>query len=230
MVQSPPGARIERIAHRGSPHQKLENTLPSFEAALANGADAIELDVHVSSDGVVVVHHDPTAKGLDIASSTWSSLSELDLGNGARVPRLADVLRVVGARATVYIELKGAGVERPALAVARADGLRYAVHSFDHATVERAANLAPEVSRGVLLDRGTPDPIAAMRAAVKRTLARDVWPHESLVSPTFVDVARQIGARVIVWTVNDEAVARRLIHLGVDAICSDDVRMLVNLG
>jgi len=230
MAESPPAPRIERVAHRGSPRQKLENTLPSFEAALANGADAIELDVHVSSDGVVVVHHDATAKGHDIASSTWGVLSELDFGGGARIPRLADVLRLVGARATVYIELKGAGVERPAIAVAKAEGLRYAVHSFDHATVERAAEIAPEISRGVLLDRGTPDPVAAMRAAVKRTLARDVWPHESLVTQAFVDAARQLGARIIVWTVNDEAMARRLIHFGVDAICSDDVRMLVNLG
>ena len=229
MVQSPPAARIERVAHRGSPRQALENTLPSFEAALANGADAIELDVHVTADGVVVVHHDPAAKGHEIARSTWPELSELDLGNGARIPRLADVLRLVGARAIVYIELKGIGVERPAIAVARAEGLRYAVHSFNHEVVERAANVAPEISRGVLLDRGTPDPIEAMKTAVKRTLARDVWPHESLVSQAFVNAARQIGARVIVWTVNDEALARRLAQFGVDAICTDDVRLLVNL-
>src|ERR1051325_1374587 len=164
MAQSPPAQRIERVAHRGSPRQRLQNTLPSFEAALANGADAIELDVHVSSDGVVVVHHDARAMGLDIAASTWDALSGLDLGEGARIPRLADVLRLVGARATVYIELKGAGVERPAIAVAKTEGLRYAVHSFDHATVERAAVLAPEIARGVLLDRGTADPVTAMRA------------------------------------------------------------------
>src|SRR5437868_4454617 len=132
MVQPPPRVRIERVAHRGSPRQALENTLPSFAAALANGADAIELDVHVSADGVVVVHHDPAAKGKEIARSTWSVLSALDLGNGARIPKLVDVLRLVGARATVYIELKGVGVERAAMTVARAEGLRYAVHSFDH--------------------------------------------------------------------------------------------------
>src|SRR5436190_21170650 len=104
MVQAPPAARIERVAHRGSPRQALENTLPSFEAALGNGADAIELDVHVSADGVVVVHHDPAANGQEIARSTWSALAKLDLGSGARIPRLVDVLRLVGARATVYIE------------------------------------------------------------------------------------------------------------------------------
>jgi len=230
MVESPPLPRVERVGHRGSPRRALENTMASFEAALADGADAIELDVHRTADGVVVVHHDAVARGVEIATTTWPLLAGLDLGNGATIPRLSDVLRRIGGRATVYIELKGANVEQAAIATARAEGQRVALHSFDHAVVERAALLAPEIPRGVLLDRDTADPVAVMRAAVKRTLARDVWPHESLVDQSFVHAAAQIGARVIVWTVNDPDAARRFADLGVHALCSDDVTMLANLG
>src|SRR5213594_1556334 len=110
---------IERVAHRGSPRERLENTLPSFLLALERGADAVELDTHVTSDGVVVVHHDDVVQRRAIARTSWRELSEIDLGSGARIPRLPDVLDAIGDRATVYIELKGAHIEDVVIAVTR---------------------------------------------------------------------------------------------------------------
>src|SRR3954468_14214277 len=177
--------RLERVGHRGAPREMLENTLPSFARALELGADAIELDAHVTSDGVVVVHHDDTVRRRAILETPWRDLADVALRNDARVPRLQDVLELVRDRARVYIELKGRGVETPAIAVARQFGVSYAMHSFDHDAVERVARAAPDVARGVLLDRGTRQPVVAMQAAVARTGARDVWPHESLVDAAF---------------------------------------------
>lgn len=222
-------ARVELVAHRGMPRERMENTLPSFERALDRGADAIELDVHVSADGVVVVHHDDTVRGAPILRTAWRDLSAIDLGGGARIPTLETVLQLVGDRATVYIELKGERVETPAIVAARKWGRRFAMHSFDHAAVERVAAAAPDIPRGVLLDRNTAHAAVAMRTAVARTGARDVWPHWSLVDASFMIAARELGVRVIVWTVNAPGTARALRDGGVSGICTDDVSLLANL-
>src|SRR5689334_1661332 len=103
-------ASFERVAHRGASKERLENTLPAFELALERGADAIELDVHRTRDGVVVVHHDESVAGQAIAECDWKTVAAMRLAGSATVPRLEDVLIAVGNRATVYIELKGRGV------------------------------------------------------------------------------------------------------------------------
>jgi glycerophosphoryl diester phosphodiesterase len=219
----------ERIAHRGASRERLENTQQAFTLALDRGADAVELDVHRTRDGVVVVHHDFLVGRLAMANADWAALSEVELAGGNRIPRLEDVLMAIGDRATVYIELKGPGVEADAIAMARRHGVRYAVHSFDHSAVERAKRIAPDVARGVLLDRGTPNPAARLAEAHRRVSMRDVWPHYSLVDEAFMVVAAKLAVRVIVWTVNSAADAKRLIELGVAGVCTDDVRILDGL-
>jgi glycerophosphoryl diester phosphodiesterase len=115
------------------------------------------------------------------------------------------------------------------IAVARAHGRRVAIHSFDHACMARIARLAPDIPRGILLDHGTPDSVAVMQRAVSDTGARDVWPHRTLVSADLMEAARTIGVRVLPWTVNDADDARRLAALGVDGMCTDDVRLLATV-
>ena len=228
-ASSPPTGRIERVAHRGCPRERVENTVPSLQLAVERGADTIEIDAHVTRDGEVVVHHDDAVQGMAIASATWSELSAIDLGGGARIPTLAHALDAVGTGATVYIELKGRDVEREVLAVARTHGRRYAMHSFDLAAVERVARMAPDVTRGMLIERDTPDPVSVMRTWVGRTRPRDVWPHHSLVDATFVAAARELGLRVVPWTVNDRKMAERFAALGVAGMCTDDLSVLANL-
>ena len=225
-LRTRPVARIERVGHRGSPRERPENTLEGFLLALDHGADAIELDVHCSSDREVVVFHDFVVAGLTVADTSWQRLSGLDVGGGARMPRLADVLRVVGDRATMYIELKGTGIEMDVLDVAARHGSRFALHSFDHDAIARVARQAPEVRRGVLLDRGLPDALGVLRESVSRTGATEVWPHWTLVDTELTGLAREFGARVITWTVNARDVAEAVVQAGVDGICTDDVRML----
>src|SRR3954462_8175018 len=104
---------FQRIGHRGAPTEFAENTLPSFRQAFARGADAIELDVHTTADGVVVVHHDPvlpsTGAGMarPIAALAWAELRTVELGPGVTVPPLEDVLDLVAGTATAYVEIKG---------------------------------------------------------------------------------------------------------------------------
>jgi glycerophosphoryl diester phosphodiesterase len=172
------------------------------------------------------VFHDFTVAGLTVARSSWDVLSRLDLGGGARMPRLADVLTALGDRVMVYIELKGDRIEEDVLEIATRHGRRFALHSFDHDAIVRVARLAPDVRRGVLLDRGIPDAGAALRASIARTGARDVWPHWTLVNAELTGLARESGARVITWTVNTRDVVETVRQAGVDGICTDDVRLL----
>ena len=225
------GGRAARIAHRGAPREYPENTLPSFARALELGADGIELDVHATRDGVVVVHHDavPRARTTDrrltgrpIADLTYDELRAFSVAPDVGIPTLAEVLALVGRAAVTYVELKGAGIERETIDVIRQSDVRCALHSFDHAAIARAQALAPEIRRGLLFSRRPVDPAPSMEAAG----AHDAWVEWPLVDQGFVAAVRRIGGSVIAWTVNDAAAARRLTSLGVDGLCTDDVRLL----
>jgi glycerophosphoryl diester phosphodiesterase len=224
-------ARPARIAHRGAPREYPENTLPSFARAIELGADGIELDAHATRDGVVVVHHDPVPRataadrrlvGRAIADLTHDELRAFSVAPGVGIPTLAEVLSLVGGAAVVYVELKGAGIERQVIDVIRESPAQCAVHSFDHAAVARAKTLAPEIRRGLLFSRRPRDPVVAMEGAG----ALDAWPEWPLVDQDFVTSVRRIGGSVIAWTVNDAAAARHLTSIGVDGLCTDDIRLI----
>ena len=219
---------IERIAHRGARTELPENTIAAFERAFARGAAAIELDVHATRDNVVIVHHDPdlappvSGSTRRIADMTWDEVEATCAATDISVPTLAEVLAVVPAAAAAYVEIKGLGIEQLVAEVLSQSTTRCAVHSFDHATIERFKSIAPDVPRGLLFESG----LEHLEKAVKAAAARDVWPHHSLIDDALVARARALDCRVIAWTVNDVANAQRLAALRVDGICTDDVRIL----
>ena len=215
---------VERIAHRGAKREFPENTLSSFQRAFELGADAVELDVHGTQDGVIVVHHDPTLgrHGPAIRELTWAELAQ---HTEVPVPRLRDVLEAIPASATVYVEIKALGIEHAVSETLASVPVRCAVHSFDHATIVRMREIAPKVARGVLFDGS----LTALNDVLSRSAARDVWPQWKLIDQGLVNRVHARGCRVIAWTVNTREEARRLAALGVDGICSDDVRLLEEL-
>ena len=227
----PPRPRPELIAHRGACRDRPENTLAAFAVALDQRAAAIELDVHATADGVVVVHHDPVPHGVypdgrserrPIAQLGYVELSTLRLV-GEAIPTLRDVLALVGDRAVVYVEIKGSAIERAVVDVVRASGVRCAIHSFDHELIARVGRLAPEIPRGLLFDHGDPE---SMLREMARYDARDLWPEASLIDEALVQGAHRAGKRLIAWTVDDRQAAAYLAELGVDALCTDDVPLI----
>ena len=94
------------------PRRAHENTLPSFAAALAAGASGIELDVHATVDDVVIVHHDPAVRGLEIRRSRWSDIAGIQLAPDVGIPTLDEVCALVHGVAELFVEIKGAGIER----------------------------------------------------------------------------------------------------------------------
>jgi glycerophosphoryl diester phosphodiesterase len=223
--------RVERIAHRGASREFPENTLPAFGRAIELGADGIELDVHLTADGVAVVHHDFHLGGdrgtprRALTGMNWAEASRHAVAPGVFLPSLGQVLELVGTRATVYVELKGKDVEAAALATIRASRARCAVHSFDHLAIAQAARIAPEIRRGILFDAYPVDIARSMRDAS----ALDVWPQWELIDQALVDRVHEGGGRVIAWTVNSESAAEQLVDLGVDGLCGDDVRAFAEI-
>jgi len=121
---------VERIGHRGAKTELPENTIGAFKRAFDRGADAIELDVHATMDGVVVVHHDPTLgrgfrklAGRAIAELDWETLAVASETAALRIPTLADVFGIVPGGGTVYVEIKGSDIEALVAQVIRTLGL-----------------------------------------------------------------------------------------------------------
>ena len=219
----------ELIAHRGASRERRENTLPAFERALELGADGMELDVHATRDGVVVVHHDaiPRATSSDpsLAGRTIDTLSAQELEgfrfpDDSRIPTLREVMDLVGDSSTLYVELKGRGIESAVVDTLRSGGSRCAIHSFDHMAVKRVRSLSPGMRTGILLSSYLVDPEAALRGGD----ARDYWQSHDFVDAELVERVHRAGGRVIAWTVNNAAEAEAFVAMGVDGICTDDLR------
>jgi glycerophosphoryl diester phosphodiesterase len=210
---------MELIAHRGMPRAARENTLASFELALQARADGIELDVHVSADAVVVVHHDALLPGKD--ATPLVDLTAEDLRRRG-IPSLDADCDRVGERATLYVEAKAPHSAAQIVECLTAHQVRAAVHSVDPEVVYAVRSLAPGLPVGLLLPNAVTDP-----AAIARSYAvRDLWPAHELIDAHLVATVHGLGARVIAWTVNDPNDARRLRQLGVDGLCTDDVAAL----
>lgn len=224
------------IAHRGASASAPENTIAAFRRAVDDGADGVELDVQLTSDGIAVVHHDRTLRRTTgrrgrLSSIGIDALGELDCGSwfdtgfsDERVPTLAAVLELLGTHLIVNIELKSGGDLSLAEAVVdavRATGTSRSVllSSFDHRLVAALRDRAPDLARGVLLkplDFGAPS-----RAAL-RVGAQAVVMARSQLRTDRVRDAHMHGLAVIVYTVDRPKEIARCVHLGVDAIITND--------
>lgn len=212
---------LEIIAHRGANREAPENTLGAFERALAIGAHGIELDVHLTSDGIAVVHHDPVLHDASRAPIAGLSLAEVQ--QRAPAPSLEEVLQLVDGRSRVYVEIKASRAVEAVVALIEKRLDWCAVHSFDHRSVLQSRALNSGIQTGILLVSYLVDVAGALRAAG----ATDVWQNAEFVDRDLVERVHDARGRVVAWTVNDIARARDLVHLGVDAICTDVPRELL---
>jgi glycerophosphoryl diester phosphodiesterase len=210
------------ISHRGA-HQTLpENSIPAFLLAIEFGAQGIELDVHGTKDGTVVVHHDravnsPERPPRRIADLSFSELQEFRLRDGIEIPTLAAVLDAIRPGVSVYVEIKAPGIEPLVVREIREHSATCAVHSFDHRIVKTVKSIFPAIRTGVLQVARHIDPVTALVA----TGAQDLWQDVSFIDEELVARAHSIGARVIAWTANDAEQWKTLRRIGVDGICTD---------
>jgi glycerophosphoryl diester phosphodiesterase len=219
------------IAHRGASGYEYENSRAAFRRAVMLDADGVELDVHATSDGAIVVHHDPEVPGTGpIAQLSLEEARRVRLRNGETLPLLSEVLDLLYDR-DVWIEVKSLPpVHETAFFEVLDRGpcpMRYAVHGFDHRVVRRLGESRPDLRRGILLSAYLDDPVSAMRAVGATTL----WQEWHQVDQALVDRVHDAGGTLIAWTVNEIGDLERLSRMGVDGLCGNyPDRMRVAIG
>jgi glycerophosphoryl diester phosphodiesterase len=242
------------FGHRGAAGLAPENTLPAFARGIAEGVDGIELDVHLSADGVPVVIHDATldrttdAVGA-VTARTAAELARVDAGyrfhpeekfpfrrQGIGVPTLRDVL-ANHPDTRVIIEMK---MDVPQLGEAVAAEVRRA-SAVDRVCIAGYGSRSAAAARAVLPDMACSACQDEVKLALYRTWA--FWPVRDVryggyqvpervgrlrvASPRFVRYAHLAGLRVHIWTVDEEAVAERLLSFGVDGLITNRPDVIV---
>ncbi|GHF56473.1 glycerophosphodiester phosphodiesterase [Streptomyces griseosporeus] len=210
------------IGHRGVMGVEPENTLRSFVAAERAGLDVIELDLHLSKDGALVVMHDAdvdrTTDGSGpIAEKTLEELRELDAGNGERIPVFEEVLDAV--RAPLQAEIKDVRAARSLAGVLTDRGVtdRVEVLSFHDEAIAEVARLVPGVRTALVAEHYGPEVVERAVAVGAATVCLDI----QRLTLEVVERARKAGLRVCAWVVNTQQDLRLVRALELDGATTD---------
>jgi glycerophosphoryl diester phosphodiesterase len=220
------GPRALAVAHRGDPYVARENTTASFRSAIAAGADAVELDVRLTADGVPVVIHDATLKRLWGHDRPLAALTAGDVARltGGGVPDLAAALAVTApVRTLIDLPDRSAAVARAALEAVRAAGAAGRVAYCGDVAALRAVRAADADAEIWLTWKRTARPRPALLAEL-----RPAWLNYrfGLLTADTVARARDDGYRVAAWTADAPRTMRRLLALGVQSITTNRVAAL----
>lgn len=251
--EPPPGNlllsdQILNIAHRGGGRLRPEATLVAFEHALAVGAEVIEMDVHASSDGIVVVLHDDTVDRTTDGSGTVKDMTFAELrlldagwafspdggqtfpyrGMGIQIPTLDEVLEAFPDR-YYLIEIKQM---EPSIVPAVLElldshqvGDRVVVASFQQITIDEVRALDPELFTALTFNEMV-EFYGAMELPSYVAPALFVQAPWEVVNQELVDFAHSLDLKIHPWTVNGAPLMHDLIALGVDGIMTDDPVLL----
>jgi glycerophosphoryl diester phosphodiesterase len=209
------------IAHRGASTVEVENSLAAFRAAGQLGADGVELDIHATRDGALIVHHDATVGGVHIPTSTAGAVRIQRLPNGEPPPLLEEALAAIDPRLRVYVEVKtlppAADARLFAVLDAGPNPAGYAVHGFDHRILARLGRARPTLPRGVLSASYPIRPLVPLQDVG----AVAFWQDRALVDAELVATLHVAAAQLIVWTVDDPGEMAHLARSGVDGLCTN---------
>ena len=234
-----PGDRkkVDNVAHRGASGYAPENTFAAFDLAFQMKADYIEVDVHMSKDGELVVIHDATVDRTTdgtgyVRDLTLEELKSLDAGSwmgsqfaGEQIPTLEEVLDRYRGKMGVLIELKTPHMIEKVAEILRVRNLdkpqngKIIVQSFHFESMRQMKQLLPHVPVGVI----TSNPAHINVETLQQVSAYADWfnPHYSLVTEELVRQVHEHGMKIGSWTVRSQDVADFLLNMKVDAIITD---------
>lgn len=213
-----------------------ENTLAGIEAALRLGCDAIEIDVHCTSDGVPVLIHDETVDRTTDGTGNIHEMSlevarALDAGarqfapkfQGQRIPTLSEVVDLTNGRALLQIEIKQIGIEPAVARVVRdASALGSSeVHSFSPAVVKAMRAEEPRMAAALLTDARRVVDWGDFSSFALSLNAQGVSVYYSFATPEVVRTVQLRSLTFMTWTVDDENDIRTVVDAGVDSVCSN---------
>ena len=223
---------IRITAHRGDSAHEHENTLAAFVRAISSGADAIELDLRRTSDHVIVVHHDAAIRPFGKAITTMS-LAEAQaqaLEAGFELPAFEEVCQVCRSRIVLDIELKEPGYEESVFEIATTNlgQGQFVFRSFKDRSVRRLKEIDRRCEAGLIVGSRMGRAVGGIRSFVPLTRrltrchADFISPHWKVVRPGFMRRMGEINCPVVPWTVDSVTRARRLAHLSVAGIVTND--------
>ena len=220
---------MKKIGHRGASGYEPENTLISFEKAIDLNADGIELDVHLSSDGELVVIHDETidrttnGKGI-VNTLSLQELKAFRIDNSQAIPTLIEVFNLVNRRCFINIELKGIGTAQPVndlinhyISDKKWEINDFLISSFDWKMLEEFHLVNPKIRIGVL----TEDAIEEALVFAKKIKAFSINPDYQLLTKEKVALLQENGFEVFPWTVNSEEAIQKIKSFNVNGIISN---------
>jgi glycerophosphoryl diester phosphodiesterase len=224
---------MQTVGHRGASALAPENTVRAIRLAIEYRLDFVEVDVHLSRDGELIVHHDPDIvdeRGVPMPVSELSvaELSRVPKGDGQFVPTLAEVFAMAAGRIGVYVELKGSGTGEALGAMLRRSvrAPELISGSFLPELVAELRRAAPDVPRSILFRQVSP---TAMVETCRAHAARYAHPCARPIGPGMIATLHE--ARLLVMTphTNSPAEAEQFRRAGADLVASDDPRLLVAL-
>jgi glycerophosphoryl diester phosphodiesterase len=229
------------IGHRGNSSEAPENTIAAINQAFALGGGMVEIDVHLSREGVPVIIHDETVdrttngKGL-VSRLTVAQLKALDAGSwknpryaNERIPTLAEALQAAKSKGKLLLDLKVDGMGRTVAEVVRKMRMANSSLAIGTWTASQASDFAHHLPGAQILRSN--DDILIRPDFFKDAAARGITGFElgSNWSPEFVRAAHAHGMLVYAYTINDEPTMRKLIEMGIDGIETDVPRLLLRV-
>lgn len=221
------------IAHRGASRAEPENTLRAFDLAIRQGAQMIELDLHLTADGHVVVIHDPELDHTTdltgrVDQLTLDQVRRADAGKGERIPTLDETLDLTLGRVRLYLEIKDPRAAEETLRMIRARNCRDAclLASFDLPLMRRLGREVNDIELGVILGNETINPVVRWREAFPWLALRDIRydvlsMQVELCYGMLVRKMKASGRKVYVWTADEDKQFERMIGYEVDGIVTN---------
>lgn len=236
---------VLNFAHRGSLTEAPENTLPSFQKAIENGAQGMELDVQLTKDRELVICHDhklsrfnSNVTGL-IKDYTLSEIKQIDVGasfsdsyKGTTLITLDELLKICPEDLILNIEIKNIPVIYDGIEEILLDCLKkhhrmhgVLISSFDHVALANVQKLAPDMDLGMLFYYRMLAPWEyAANSGLRIT---SLHPNQIYVDQTFVQSCKGLGFKVYPFTVDSEERYRELVSFGVDGVFSNNLDVFV---
>lgn len=215
--------KIQKIGHRGAKGYIAENTLTSFQKALDMGVDGIELDVHLSADGQIMVIHDDTIDRTTSKKGFVSDYTSLEL-TSLGIPTLMEIIELVNKKSFINIEIKDPKATQPVLQLIENCISKknwkpnlFLISSFDWSVLQLCHSEARGISLGVL----TEDDLTSAFKFAQKINAYSIHPYFKLLNPSIVSDLHQNRFKIYTWTVNSEEDITFVRKLEVDGIISD---------
>lgn len=233
------------IAHRGASIYAPENTLAAMDLAIAQGADAVEIDVRMSKDGIPFLFHDYTVNrttnlktGQSIENLTFEEIQNLDAGSwfnpefaGEKIPSLAQVLEHIYGRTYLYLEIKGStqGIETRVMEMLIDYDMASSttIMSFNREQLRKVKSMDENISTMLLI----PIFVGSLNGVVTLDYVDSLGLRFDMIksNPEYIDLIHKSGKRAYVWTLNRADDIKYAVSIDVDGIITDDPLLAIEL-